>query len=226
MRRKTCGALVLGGAFLSWPRDASAADTTIGLDADGALPTTDNRLLDGGGGFGIRLGSQAHLSMLRLTGEIGYGYERLFADQAPSDWTTHRAFIGGRVGIGRPRRRRRPRPEPRRHRGWSPCRLRVDRRAAFRSAMGDPRARRDPRLLTDCIRSATTRHSSWQECSPPGEFRFCEQSDRGLGASRGHASGIGHGRSSWRAACDGALLVVPMPAPRAVRDVARMEVWP
>jgi hypothetical protein len=31
---------VLVVALLAWPRAASAADTTIGLDADGALPTT------------------------------------------------------------------------------------------------------------------------------------------------------------------------------------------
>ena len=87
-------------AIFQWPRDASAADTVIGLDADGALPATGSNLLDGGGGFGIRLGSQLHLPLLRVTGEIGYGYERLFADKAPSDWTTHRAFAGVRLGIG------------------------------------------------------------------------------------------------------------------------------
>ncbi|HTQ47843.1 MAG TPA: hypothetical protein VMI75_34030 [Polyangiaceae bacterium] len=29
----------------------------------GALPTTGNSLLDGGGGFGVRLGSQTHLPL-------------------------------------------------------------------------------------------------------------------------------------------------------------------
>jgi hypothetical protein len=39
--------------------------------------------------------------MWRGRGEIGYGYERLLlAEQAPSDWTTHRAFVGGRIGVG------------------------------------------------------------------------------------------------------------------------------
>lgn len=87
-------------ASLGWPSCARAADTAIGVDLDGALPTTENRLLNGGGGFGVRLGEQMHLPALRLTGEIGYGYERLFADQAPSDWTTHRAFAGARIGLG------------------------------------------------------------------------------------------------------------------------------
>jgi hypothetical protein len=87
-------------AALVTPSVARAADTAIGVDADGAIPTTESNLLDGGGGFGVRLGSQTHLPLLRLTGEIGYGYERLFADKAPSDWTTHRAFVGGRIGVG------------------------------------------------------------------------------------------------------------------------------
>jgi len=31
---------------------------------------------------------------------VGYGYERLLADQAPTDWSTHRALVGGRIGLG------------------------------------------------------------------------------------------------------------------------------
>lgn len=76
------------------------ADTVIAVDADGALPTTPNSLLDGGGGFGVRLGSQLHLPLIRVTGEIGYGYERLLHDRAPSDWNTHRFTAGARVGLG------------------------------------------------------------------------------------------------------------------------------
>jgi len=68
MNRKprSAAVAVIVATLLAWARGASAADTAIGLDADGALPTTGNSLLNGGGGFG----------------------------------TTHRAFVGGRVGVG------------------------------------------------------------------------------------------------------------------------------
>lgn len=78
----------------------ASADPFIAADADGAFPTTGSNLLNGGGGFNVRLGSQMHLPLLRLAGEVGYGYEHLFAYQAPSDWTTHRAFAGARLGVG------------------------------------------------------------------------------------------------------------------------------
>jgi hypothetical protein len=92
--------LVIAVGALGPARAARAADTVIGLDADGAIPVNSQRLLGGGGGFGVRIGSQLHLPLLRIAGEIGYGYERLFADQAPADWSTHRALIGGRIGVG------------------------------------------------------------------------------------------------------------------------------
>lgn len=83
------------------PRIAVAnTDTAVALDLDGALPTTGDSLLLGGGGFGVRLGSQHHWPLLRFTGEIGYGYMRLLAERAPRDWTTHRLVAGARLGIG------------------------------------------------------------------------------------------------------------------------------
>ena len=76
------------------------ADPFIGVDADGALPVNANNLVNGGGGFGIRAGEQIHVPLLRVAGEIGYGYEHLFAEEATSDWTTNRVFAGARLAIG------------------------------------------------------------------------------------------------------------------------------
>jgi hypothetical protein len=78
---------------------AHADGTEIGVDVDGALPV-NTHLLNGGGGFGIRLGEEYHLPLVRLTPEVGYGYMRLLHDQAPSDWTTHRVEGGLRLGVG------------------------------------------------------------------------------------------------------------------------------
>ena len=97
---RSCVAACQVLAALGYSGAAAAADTMVGIDADGAIPTTGGNLLGGGGGFGIRLGAQLHLPALRVAGEIGYGYEHLFANQAPSDWTTHRAFAGARLGVG------------------------------------------------------------------------------------------------------------------------------
>lgn len=103
MRSKALSGVLAVSAFVSalvaLPASASA-DPFIGVDADGAFPTTGNNLLNGGGGFNLRLGSQVHLPALRIAGEVGYGYMHLFADQAPSDWTTHRVFAGARLGVG------------------------------------------------------------------------------------------------------------------------------
>jgi hypothetical protein len=97
--RVLAAALVVGLACLAVARLAQAK-TAIGVDADGALPVNSNHLLNGGGGFGVRIGDELHLPLIRLTPEVGYGYEHLFADRAPSDWTTHRIFAGARLGVG------------------------------------------------------------------------------------------------------------------------------
>ncbi len=72
----------------------------IAADAEGAIPTTPSALVGGGGGFGLRLGEQFHLPLLRLTAEAGYAYALLVKENAPSDWTVHRVQIGGRLGLG------------------------------------------------------------------------------------------------------------------------------
>jgi hypothetical protein len=72
----------------------------IAVDLDGAIPTTQSALLSGGGGFGVRLGDQFHLPLVRIAVETGYAYAQLLKENAPADWTIHRALLGGRVGLG------------------------------------------------------------------------------------------------------------------------------
>lgn len=96
-RIATVALAVLAG--FSYAREAHAGGTEIGVDADGAVPVNTN-LLNGGGGFGVRLGEEFHVPLLRLTPEVGYGYMHLFASHAPSDWTTNRVVGGLRLGVG------------------------------------------------------------------------------------------------------------------------------
>ena len=86
-------------AITTLASSARASGTEIGVDVDGALPVNTS-LLNGGGGFGIRLGEEFHVPLLRLTPEVDYGYMHLFASQAPSDWTTNRIQGGLRHGPG------------------------------------------------------------------------------------------------------------------------------
>jgi hypothetical protein len=79
---------------------SARADTMIAVDAEGAIPTTPSALLSGGGGFGVRLGEQLHLPLVRLTVEAGYAYAQLVKEDAPANWTIHRAQLGGRLGLG------------------------------------------------------------------------------------------------------------------------------
>jgi hypothetical protein len=101
-RKVTFGVVIACGiaaeATFACPARAGSG-TEIGVDADGAIPL-NTRLLNGGGGFGVRLGKEFHIPLVRLTPELGYGYMHLFADQAPSDWETHRLYGGLRLGVG------------------------------------------------------------------------------------------------------------------------------
>jgi hypothetical protein len=99
LRRSLLPALLAGAVLLSAPQNAHA-DPAVGLDLDGAFATTPNSLVSKGGGFGVRLGSQKRFPLVRLSGELAYGYMRLSADRAPSDWTTHRVEGGARLGVG------------------------------------------------------------------------------------------------------------------------------
>jgi hypothetical protein len=81
----------------------------VGFDAEGAVPLGIARSpvgndVSGGGGFKVRVGDQIRFPRLRLTPEIGYGYDHLFASDVFGDsfaWDMHRLFAGARVGFGR-----------------------------------------------------------------------------------------------------------------------------
>jgi hypothetical protein len=81
----------------------------LAFDGEGAIPLMDRRFqsgndLSGGGGFKVRVGEQIRFPRLRLTPELGYGFDHLFAtDNAGSAyaWDMHRLFAGARVGFGR-----------------------------------------------------------------------------------------------------------------------------
>jgi hypothetical protein len=81
----------------------------LAFDGEGAVPLMDRRFqsgndLTGGGGFKVRVGDQIRFPRLRLTPEIGYGYDHLFATDNETfsyAWDMHRVFAGVRVGFGR-----------------------------------------------------------------------------------------------------------------------------
>ena len=81
----------------------------LAFDGEGAIPLMDRRFqsgndLSGGGGFKVRVGEQIRYPRLRLTPELGYGFDHLFAtDNAGASyaWDMHRLFAGARVGFGR-----------------------------------------------------------------------------------------------------------------------------
>jgi hypothetical protein len=81
----------------------------LALDLEGAFPVNLPRFLDGndltgGGGFKVRVGEQIRLrGGVRITPEVGYGYEHLFASDDIGDsysWDIHRLFGGVRLAFG------------------------------------------------------------------------------------------------------------------------------
>src|SRR5580704_4332363 len=55
----------------------------LAVDGEGAVPLMDRRFqsgndLSGGGGFKVRVGEQIRMPRLRVTPEIGYGFDHLF----------------------------------------------------------------------------------------------------------------------------------------------------
>jgi hypothetical protein len=82
----------------------------LGLDLEGAIPLNAPQFLDGndlrgGGGIKVRLGEQLRLrGGTRLTPEVGYGYDHLFASDDIGDhydWSMQRFFGGLRLAFGR-----------------------------------------------------------------------------------------------------------------------------
>ncbi|MGA3121666.1 MAG: hypothetical protein ABSF69_12950 [Polyangiaceae bacterium] len=81
----------------------------LAVDVEGAIPLnvpqfSDRNTLNGGGGFKFRVGEQIRLRRwLRITPEIGYGYEHLFATDDfgnAYDWEMDRVFAGARLAFG------------------------------------------------------------------------------------------------------------------------------
>ncbi len=82
----------------------------LGLDLEGAAPLNmptlpDGNRFQGGSGFKLRVGDQVYLGRgLRITPEVAYAYEHLFAadDYGNAyDWDMSRLLVGVRVGFGR-----------------------------------------------------------------------------------------------------------------------------
>jgi hypothetical protein len=80
----------------------------LGFDLEGAvpvnLPVLDGNNVQGGGGFKVRIGEQFRLRpRLRITPEVGYAYDHLFASDDIGnsyDWDMHRVFVGARLSFG------------------------------------------------------------------------------------------------------------------------------
>jgi outer membrane protein with beta-barrel domain len=106
-------------AVALYPSEARAGEFTLGVDADGTAllsPTSTNVITPStlGGGFKLRFGDRFVLrGGVRLTPEIGYSFDHLFAGGAgeavPGNanvvtdgiWNMNRVFAGARVGFGR-----------------------------------------------------------------------------------------------------------------------------
>ena len=84
----------------------------LGGDLEGAvplsMPQTGNNTVQGGIGFKIRFGEQFRFPGVRVTPEVGYGFDHLFARDADSFLDTptytqdlHRVFGGVRLAFGR-----------------------------------------------------------------------------------------------------------------------------
>jgi hypothetical protein len=85
--------------------------TVLGFDVEGAVPlnppnagTGQPAAVGGGGGFKVRLGEQFRFPGIRLTPEVGYGYDHLWAADNLGNgygWDMNRLFAGARLGFGR-----------------------------------------------------------------------------------------------------------------------------
>jgi hypothetical protein len=84
------------------------AGPEIGVDGEAVVPlsapTGDKDSLDAGAGFKVRLGYEFHIPLLRITPEVGYGFDRFFpdtgGDSSAYGWDMQRIFAGGRIGLG------------------------------------------------------------------------------------------------------------------------------
>lgn len=88
------------------PRVASAGPE-IGVDGEAVVPlsapTGDKDSLNSGAGFKVRLGYQFHIPLLRITPEVGYGFDWFSGNGGAGSayaWDVQRIFAGGRIGLG------------------------------------------------------------------------------------------------------------------------------
>jgi hypothetical protein len=98
-----------GYGYYYYEREPAYA-LVLGADIEGVVPVNVPRFVDqndltGGGGFKLRIGEQVRLrGGLRITPELGYGYDHLFATDDVGDsysWDMHRVFGGVRLSFGR-----------------------------------------------------------------------------------------------------------------------------
>ncbi len=95
-------------ALAAFPKEARADIGHFDLGLDGSAnallapnPTQYN-LSTLGAGFRVRAGDQFHLQyQIKLTPEVGYAYNHIFAKNAYGEDNIQRVFAGARLGFGR-----------------------------------------------------------------------------------------------------------------------------
>jgi len=83
--------------------------TQLGFDLEGVVPLNPPSVggqtaVGGGGGFKVRLGEEFRFPGIRLTPEVGYAYDHLWAADGLGNsygWDMNRIFVGARLGFGR-----------------------------------------------------------------------------------------------------------------------------
>jgi hypothetical protein len=95
-------------AFALFPKEAKAANQQFDLGIDGDATAllspnpTQNNLSTLGGGFKIRFGDQLRLRYgIKLTPEVGYAFDHVFAANQGLPENMNRIFAGARLGVGR-----------------------------------------------------------------------------------------------------------------------------
>jgi hypothetical protein len=97
LNRKWQGLLFAGCVlvgFAGWDR-AAYAETQLAADLDFAVPLKSN--VDAGGGFGVRLGGQAHWPPFVATPELAFTFDSFGSS---GDLRVYRGVGGLRLGVG------------------------------------------------------------------------------------------------------------------------------
>jgi hypothetical protein len=91
-------AIALTSSLTAFARDDDdGGKTTLALDLEYAGPIDEGEVKGGSGGA-VRLGRQADLVLVSLTGEIGGSYHGF---GGTPDVTVYRGFLGGRLQVGK-----------------------------------------------------------------------------------------------------------------------------